>query len=88
MGIEFRESVLLISPKNEREIAPGMVFNLSIAFRDLELDKVNDDKKKHYAVQLADTVIVNKEGRAELATNYPTVFTDVSYYLEVCFCFD
>lgn len=60
-----------------------MVFNLSIAFRDLEVEKVNDDKKKHYAVQLADTILVNKEGRAELATNYPSVFTDVSYYLEV-----
>lgn len=35
MGVEFRDSAYLLSPKNAREIKAGMVFNLALGFQDL-----------------------------------------------------
>ena len=42
MGMEFRDSAYLLSPKNGRQLKANMVFNLSLGFQDLE----DGDKKK------------------------------------------
>ena len=36
MGMEFRDSAYLLSPKNARKLKSGMVFNLALGFQDLE----------------------------------------------------
>jgi nucleosome binding factor SPN SPT16 subunit len=36
MGLEYRDSSYLLSPKNARQVKAGMIFNLSIGFSDLE----------------------------------------------------
>ena len=36
MGMEFRDSTYLLSPKNSHKLKSGMVFNLALGFQDLE----------------------------------------------------
>ncbi|EKM55643.1 uncharacterized protein PHACADRAFT_173804 [Phanerochaete carnosa HHB-10118-sp] len=50
MGLEFRDSVYLLSAKNGRKLKAGMVFNLALGFQDLE------EGGKKYALHLVDTV--------------------------------
>ena len=35
MGLEFRDSAYLLSPKNGRHMRAGMIFNLALGFTDL-----------------------------------------------------
>ena len=44
IGLEFRDSVLLLNNTNTTKFSKGMTFNLSIGFHNVPLDK--DDKKK------------------------------------------
>ena len=78
IGLEFKESNLLINAKNNREIKKNMVFNVALAFNELK-----NEKSKSYAIMVADTVIITAEGN-EIATNQISVkYEDVSYSLEV-----
>jgi nucleosome binding factor SPN SPT16 subunit len=36
MGLEYRDSSYLLSPKNARQVKAGMIFNLSVGFSDLD----------------------------------------------------
>jgi nucleosome binding factor SPN SPT16 subunit len=45
MGMEFRDSTYLLSPKNSRQLKANMVFCFSLGFQDLE-----DQEHKRYAV--------------------------------------
>ncbi|KAL0947324.1 hypothetical protein HGRIS_013443 [Hohenbuehelia grisea] len=63
MGLEFRDSVYLLSAKNTRTLHPNMVFNLSLGFSDLT--DANGDK---YAMHLLDTVKVTAD-KAVLLTD-------------------
>lgn len=36
MGLEYRDSAYLLSPKNARQVKAGMIFNLAIGFSDLD----------------------------------------------------
>ncbi|KAG8690718.1 FACT complex subunit spt16 [Ceratobasidium sp. 423] len=56
MGIEYRDSSYLLSPKNARQVKAGMIFNLSIGFSDLE-----DKDGNKYAILVSDTVKVGQE---------------------------
>lgn len=57
-GIEFRESSLVIGPKNNAVVKKGMVFNVNLGFSDLENPESNDERYKKYALFLSDTVVV------------------------------
>jgi nucleosome binding factor SPN SPT16 subunit len=45
MGMEFRDSTYLLSPKNSRQLKANMIFCLSLGFQDLE-----DQEHKRYVV--------------------------------------
>lgn len=45
MGMEFRDSTYLLSPKNSRQLKANMIFCLSLGFQDLE-----DQEHKQYVV--------------------------------------
>ena len=47
MGMEFRDSTYLLSPKNSRQLKANMVFCLSLGFQDLE-----DQEHKRYVILL------------------------------------
>lgn len=53
MGIEFRDSSMILSTKNEAKVKKSMVFNVSVGVQNLQ-----DKKNGTYAVLIADTVVV------------------------------
>ncbi|GJJ12499.1 hypothetical protein Clacol_006742 [Clathrus columnatus] len=55
-GMEFRDSVYLLSPRNARKLRTGMVFCLSLGLQGLE-----DKSGKKYALSLIDTVRIGPE---------------------------
>ncbi|KAF7796890.1 hypothetical protein EIP86_008075 [Pleurotus ostreatoroseus] len=55
MGMEFRDSAYLLSPKNGRKLKTDMIFNLSLGFQDLE------EAGQKYALHLVDTVQVTAD---------------------------
>jgi len=65
LGLDFRESSLIMNAKNQRKFAQNMVFNLAIGFHDLELtDMQKADaqgsirKLSKYSMLIADTVLI------------------------------
>ena len=58
-GIEFRESSLVIGPKNNAIVKKGLVFNINLGFADLENTESSDDRYKKYSLFLSDTVVVS-----------------------------
>ncbi|XP_076649474.1 SPT16 homolog, facilitates chromatin remodeling subunit dre4 isoform X1 [Halictus rubicundus] len=59
MGIEFRESSLLIGPKTHAVMKKGMVFNVNVGFSNLVNSEANEKEGKIYALFVGDTVMVN-----------------------------
>jgi len=60
MGIEFRESSLLIGPKTMAILKKGMVFNVNLGFAGLSNLDAQEKEGKNYALFLGDTVVVNE----------------------------
>lgn len=78
IGLEFRESGLSLNRKNEKELKPGMVFNVSLGFENLTT-QANNPKSQNYALLLADTVIVGEKG-AECTTSLSSKsLKDIAY---------
>ena len=46
MGMEFRDSTYLLSPKNSRQLKANMVFCLSLGFQELE----DQESKRHVVI--------------------------------------
>ncbi|XP_044015295.1 FACT complex subunit spt16 isoform X2 [Aphidius gifuensis] len=59
MGIEFRESSLLIGPKTSALAKKGMVFNVSMGLSGLINSESSDKEGKSYSLFIGDTVVVN-----------------------------
>ncbi|KAJ8447120.1 hypothetical protein Cgig2_022849 [Carnegiea gigantea] len=78
IGLEFRESGLNLNAKNDRLLKPGMVFNVSLGFQNLQTQTSNP-KSQNFALLLADTVIVGDKG-PEIATSLSSkAVKDVAY---------
>ena len=76
IGIEFRDSSYLLSPKNTRTIEPDMTFNLSMGFAGLPDP---NHSGKTYSLLLIDTVRVN-EGPATHLTDRVKSTSDLSFF--------
>ena len=50
LGLEFRDSSLLITAKNERAVRQGMVFNVSLGLHNLQLANQTNELKKTYSL--------------------------------------
>ena len=73
MGIEFRESSLIISNKSHIPALKGMVFNINVGFADLDNPSAKDDEGKKYALFLGDTVVVNEVFFSACSVSLPGV---------------
>ena len=60
MGIEFRESSLLLGPKTNAIAKKGMVFNVNVGLSNLTNPDAKDKEGKVYALFIGDTVVVNE----------------------------
>ncbi|XP_058191636.1 FACT complex subunit SPT16-like [Rhododendron vialii] len=78
IGLEFRESGFSLNAKNDRVLKPGMVFNVTLGFQNLQAQTKNP-KSQNFSLLLADTVIVTEKGH-EVATVLSSKSTkDVAY---------
>ncbi|XDT39037.1 Hypothetical protein J6898_00545 [Nakaseomyces glabratus] len=76
IGLEFRDSFFVLNSKNDkRKIQVGDCFNISFGFNALKDMKTNTN----YALQLADTVILNEDG-PKILTEYTKSKSQVSFY--------
>ncbi|KAK4019969.1 hypothetical protein OUZ56_001967 [Daphnia magna] len=80
-GIEFRESSLVIGPKNNAVIKKGMVFNVNLGFADLENPDSTDESYKKYALFLSDTVVVS-QGPATVLTASKKRIKNIGIFLK------
>ncbi|KAK6233297.1 hypothetical protein SCA6_003370 [Theobroma cacao] len=78
IGLEFRESGLSLNAKNDRILKPGMVFNVSLGFQNLQTETKNPKTQK-YSVLLADTVIVGEKVPDILTSKSSKAVKDVAY---------
>ncbi|GER25681.1 FACT complex subunit SPT16 [Striga asiatica] len=79
IGLEFRESGLSLNAKNERALKSGMVFNVSLGFQNLEAKTSKPTKNQNFSLLLADTVIVNENGREIVTSACSKLLKDVAY---------
>lgn len=66
IGIEFKDSAVMISPKCNAKVTKNMVFNVSIGFQDMQNADASNSKSKAYSLFLADTVQVVDGGESNL----------------------
>lgn len=82
IGLEFRESALILNDKNQRTLQKNMVFNLTLGFDKLKtrtVDKATGQKvERTYAVLLSDTVLVD-ETEGKTLTHAVRDWTEVAY---------
>ncbi|CAB9516099.1 FACT complex subunit SPT16 [Seminavis robusta] len=86
MGLDFRETALLLTPKNALAFKQGMVFCLAIGFHDVELpeaDRANTPEKSavkklsKYSLLVSDMVAIGKT--PEVLTKMGKALTDIAY---------
>ncbi|KAL3643030.1 FACT complex subunit spt16 [Castilleja foliolosa] len=78
IGLEFRESGLILNAKNEKVLKAGMVFNVSLGFQNLQA-KTSNSKSQNFSLLLADTVVVTDEGRDVATSASSKLVKDVAY---------
>eukprot|EP00935_MAST-01C_sp_MAST-1C-sp1_P000632 g632.t1 len=88
IGLEFKETSLVLNGKNEQKFKAGMVFNVSCGFQGIELTekerKMKDGKQymPKVSMMVADVVIVRESGEAEVLTGkVKKDWDDISYFL-------
>lgn len=82
IGLDFRESNNVLNAKNEGVVRAGMTFNVVLGVQGLDNPEAKDGRGRTYALQIADTVVV-QEGGNELATDKaPRDLAKISYSLE------
>ncbi|KAG8036126.1 hypothetical protein G9C98_004706 [Cotesia typhae] len=83
MGIEFRESSLMIGPKTHALLKKGMVFNLHVGLSNLNNPAATDKEGKNYALFIGDTVLVGEPGApATVLTNSKKKVKNIGIYLK------
>eukprot|EP01018_Ginkgo_biloba_P035545 Gb_23782 [translate_table: standard] len=78
IGIEFRESGLSLSARNDRILNVGMVFNVILGFHNLQLES-NNPKTQIYSLLLSDTVVVRDKGPENGTSMSSKSVSDVLY---------
>ncbi|KAJ8681349.1 hypothetical protein QAD02_017136 [Eretmocerus hayati] len=82
MGIEFRESSLLIGPRTNSPAQKGMVFNVNVGLANLMNPEANDKEAKTYALFIGDTVIVNEDQPATVLTPSKKKIKNIGIFLK------
>ncbi|KAJ3655182.1 hypothetical protein Zmor_014319 [Zophobas morio] len=82
MGIEFKESSLIIGPKTNSVAKKGMVFNINMGFSNLQNKDASDKEGKTYALFIGDTVMVNEGQPCTLLTNSKKKIKNIGIFLK------
>ncbi len=81
MGIEFRESSIIIGPKCNAIVKKGMVFNVYVGLSPLTNKDATDREGKTYALFIGDTVIVN-ENEATVLTQSKKKIKNIGIFVK------
>lgn len=81
MGIEFRESSIIIGPKCNAVLRKNMIFNVYVGLSGLTNKEASDREGKNYAVFIGDTVIVNEDGPASVLTQSKKKIKNIGIFL-------
>lgn len=82
LGIEFRESSLMIGPKCNAMLKKNMVFNVCVGLSGLINKDASDKEGKTYALFLGDTVVVNESGPATVLTQSKKKMKNIGIFLK------
>lgn len=82
MGIEFKESSLIIGPKTTATAKKGMVFNVNIGLNNLKNNEAPDKEGKTYALFIGDTVMVNDGQPASVLTACKKKIKNIGIFLK------
>ncbi|XP_018348110.1 PREDICTED: FACT complex subunit spt16 isoform X3 [Trachymyrmex septentrionalis] len=82
MGIEFKESSLLLGPKIHAIAKKGMVFNVNVGLSNLTNPDATDKEGKTYALFIGDTVIVNEGQPASNLTPSKKKVKNIGIYVK------
>lgn len=82
MGIEFRESSLVIGPKTTFPAKKGMIFNINIGLANLQNKESTDSEGKAYALFIGDTVLVNEGQPATILTISKKKIKNIGIFLK------
>ncbi|KAJ3168301.1 FACT complex subunit spt16 [Geranomyces variabilis] len=74
MGIQFRESTFILSPKHSAKLKAGMVLSITVGFQNLTNPSATDPRSQTYALAITDTYVVTDDT--------PLLLTDVEKGLE------
>ncbi|XP_051146785.1 FACT complex subunit SPT16-like [Andrographis paniculata] len=78
IGLEFRESGLSLNGKNDRILKPGMIFNVSLGFQNLQTETKNPKTQK-FSILLADTVVISENDPEVVTSTCSKAVKDVAY---------
>ncbi|EPS71678.1 hypothetical protein M569_03078, partial [Genlisea aurea] len=78
IGLEFRESGLVLNAKNEYILKEGMCFNVVLGFQNMQVNARNP-KSKNFSLLLADTVVITEDGREVVTAACSKSVKDVAY---------
>ncbi|XP_050429872.1 FACT complex subunit spt16-like isoform X2 [Adelges cooleyi] len=81
MGIEFRETSLMIAPKTTALAKKGQIYNLCVGVSGLTNKEATDKESKVYALYVGDTVLVNDDTPATLLTPSKKKLKNIAIYL-------
>eukprot|EP00002_Diphylleia_rotans_P026097 TRINITY_DN5189_c0_g1_i1.p1 TRINITY_DN5189_c0_g1~~TRINITY_DN5189_c0_g1_i1.p1 ORF type:complete len:1024 (+),score=233.35 TRINITY_DN5189_c0_g1_i1:49-3120(+) len=80
IGLEFRDTMLSISPTCHKVLRSGMTLNLSLGFQKLAVKPSQPAEGSNcYALLLSDTLLISESGPAQILTPSPSDFQKVSY---------
>lgn len=81
IGIEFRDTLLLLNAKNDRVLKKGMSVCLSLGFQNVPNPEAKAKENKTYSILLVDTVLVTS-GAPVLLTESPINRSSIAFYFE------
>lgn len=82
MGIEFRESSMLIAPKTQASALKGQVYNLNVGLSGLTNADAKEKEGKTYALFIGDTVVVNEGTPATVLTQSRKKMKNIGIFLK------
>ncbi|KAL7270396.1 FACT complex subunit spt16 [Rhizina undulata] len=82
IGIEVRDSQLMISPKSNRVLKDGMTLSVTLGFHELENPKPQDSKSKIYNLLLTDTVRITAGDPVVFTGGCPKDLKETAFYFK------
>lgn len=80
VGIELRDSNMLLNAKNSRVLKSGMTLTITIGLTDVENPSANDKKHSFYSMIITDTVRVGESGPHVFTKDAGIDMDSVSFY--------